>query len=655
MIPATTRFFEMPELVAHLTQHLDRRGISSLMRTSRRLHQFCTPAHYYKVSASYKTFADNLFGATDSILAFGKNVHRVRHIDFKRHDIVYYTNCVTAFLDLLAILLQQNTDATNFINGNQPILSRPAWLVPPDLHICSILPIPPMTLLTKLDVDLLERLKCEDCPYYLPSYRDPKATITQVCWIFDSNPHLLDVKLTSVLLKDRRDAHLLTRSISGLWKLQCLNLELVQWEETPEGVMPRVGTDIFFACSPALREMSVISKWEDPGESLVFMDEYIFNPPGTPQPWEKRDEECGLATTTPMRQGPLDDLKSLLLGFFCEETTERDLQSMLQHCPNLTTIVMPALSEIHNIRQLAKEIAEYCPRLSDLSSDGFSGGGDAIRGLLLWILGALPPQQVTIFRCGGIPSFTVHGLDDAGSLFRRHSSTLREILLNGCQNIDSKAIQAIVVECGALERLTIVRSMGGDQRQRCLELEDAIEFPWACTKIQELRLTIAIPDTPLHHPAEGTVPYYLRPLPTTLSAEETRQFRDLESLYQQLGALTELERLDLRALFFDPSGDREVSGDFIVNTFPGLFSLGKKETGRPGYLQLLGGLTKLKGLYGSTCLVMEETEVTVGMDEIEWMDRYWVALEMAQFGKGGQECLKVLDWWDEIQGSRIER
>ncbi|KAF9142264.1 hypothetical protein BGX30_003069, partial [Mortierella sp. GBA39] len=53
--------------------------------------------------------------------------------------------------------------------------------------------------------------------------------------------------------------------------------------------------------------------------------------------------------------------------------------------------------------------------------------------------------------------------------------------------------------------------------------------------------------------------------------------------------------------------------------------------GRPGYLQLLGGLTKLKELYGSTCLVIEETEATVGTDEIKWMDRLWVALETAQF------------------------
>ncbi|KAH7055120.1 hypothetical protein BKA57DRAFT_501655 [Linnemannia elongata] len=654
MTSAATRFFELPELVAHLTQHLDSRGISRLMRTSRRLHQFCTPAHYYKVSASYKVFAGNLFGATESTLAFAKNVHHVRHIDFKRHDIVYYTNCVTAFLDLLVPPLQQNTAANITINGNQPTLSRPAWLAPPDPRICTVLPIPPMTLLTKMDFDLSERLKCEDCPYYLPSYQDSKATITQVCWIIDSNPHLLDVTLTSVLLKDLRDARLLTRSISGLRKLEFLSLELTQWEGevTPEGVMPRVGTDIFFACSPTLREMSVISKWDDPNENLVFLDECVFNPWGTLQPWEKSDEECGLTTTTPTRQEPLEDLKSLLLGRFCEDTTEGDLRSMLRHCPNLTTLVMPAVSEIQNVRQLAKEGTEYCPRLTNLSSEGFSGGGDAIRGLLLWMLGELPPQQVTRFHCGGIPSFTVHGLDDAGSIFRRHSSTLREILLNGCQNIDSKAIQAIVVECGALERLTVQRSMNEEQRHRCLKLEDAIEFPWACNRIKSLLLTIAIPDTPLNLPADLVVPYYRRRLPITLSAKETQQFRDLESFYRQLGALTELERLDLRALFFDPSGDREVSGNFMVNTFPGMFSLGKKEIRRPGYLQLLGGLTKLKELYGSICLAMEETEATVGMDEVVWMDKHWPALERAGFFWVSPIDSNPFSWFQEQRQKR---
>ncbi|KAG9068219.1 hypothetical protein KI688_011814 [Linnemannia hyalina] len=232
-----------------------------------------------------------------------------------------------------------------------------------------------MTMLRKLELDFCEWGEHDDeqGSYFLPSYRDPKATITHACWIIESNPHLLDLKLDGILLKDHRDAHLLTRSISGLRRLQYLTLEIVQWEEIPE--------------------------------------------------------------------------------------------------------------------------------------------------------------------------------------------------------------------------------------------------------------------------------------------EETQQFRDLETLYQQLGALTELEQLNLRALYFDPSGVCGVSDNYKLNTFPGLFSLGKKETGRSGYLQLLGGLTKLKGLYGSNCLVTEETEATVGMDEIKWVDRHWVALETAHFGKGkqeGQECLDVLDWWDEVQRSQRE-
>lgn len=206
----------------------------------------------------------------------------------------------------------------------------------------------------------------------------------------------------------------------------------------------------------------------------------------------------------------------------------------------------------------------------------------------------------------------------------------------------------------ALKHLDATWTEENIEHQLCIKLEDAIEFPWACNNIQSLLLTIAIPDTPLHHSADGIMPYYHRPLPIALSTDETQQFRDLETLYRQLGALTELERLDLWTLFFDPSGDRLMSGNFMVNTFPGLFSLGKKEAGRPGYLQLLRCLTKLKELYGSTCLVMEETEVTVGIEGIEWMDRHWVALEKVQFGKRGQECLKVLDWWDEVQRSRMD-
>lgn len=218
----------------------------------------------------------------------------------------------------------------------------------------------------------------------------------------------------------------------------------------------------------------------------------------------------------------------------------------------------------------------------------------------------------------------VHGLssNDLGVMFRLHSSTLRQLVLSDCQSIDSKTLQAIVVGCEALERLFVTLSIVSQNADVCLHLKDAIEFPWAWSRIRELQLTIAIPCQPLHHLADGvTVPYYNRPSPMTLSAGEAEQFQSLESFYQQIGALAELKRLDLHAVYFNPVDNRVVSGNYRYNTFPGMLSLGNGTTGgRPGYLQLLGGLTKI---YGSFDRETEEAKATIGEDEEAWMKRHW--------------------------------
>ncbi|KAF9156502.1 hypothetical protein BG015_004714 [Linnemannia schmuckeri] len=536
MKPATTRFFDVPELVAHLTKYLDHPGITKLMRTSRRMHDLCIPAQYRQIQPG-RFFYDR---TTDSIQSLAKNVHRVREMLIWRHGIVYYTNCVIAFLDLLAT---QHAITTTV--NSQPALSRPAWLAPPDFHICKVVPIPPMTMLTKLNFFFGQQGEFEECPYYLPSYRDPKAIITQLCWLVSSNPHLLDLKLQGFIIKDDRDVRLLTRAISGLQRLQSLYVFFYQWEDWAGPWTSNVGIDLFFACPPTLRTWTVMTSELYEDDIDVFTDEYIQLPPGTLQSWERSDEESELTAATRRRQEPLLNLKTLTLGALGEETTEKDLRLVFQHCPNITTLDMPPLPfRTSDIRRLAQDIAQYCTKLSDLTFHSFGDGAGVAGELLTLILEALSPQQVTRFNCDHLPLFSVQGLGSgikAGFIFRRHSSTLHTISLSGCQNIDSRAIQSILVGC----------------------------------------------------------------------------------------ALTELRSLDLRALFFDPEeADREITERYWETTFPGLLSLKNETTGRPGYLQLLDGLTKLTLLDGSVSATTEEAKATIGMMEVPTTTRFFETPEL---------------------------
>lgn len=78
---ATTRFIEVPELVAHLAyRFLDYKSISCLMRTSRQLYAFCTPALFYGLCWLQLRQAKS-FGLQKVDKSFAKNVNRVRQLN----------------------------------------------------------------------------------------------------------------------------------------------------------------------------------------------------------------------------------------------------------------------------------------------------------------------------------------------------------------------------------------------------------------------------------------------------------------------------------------------------------------------------------------------------------------------------------------------
>ncbi|KAG9064870.1 hypothetical protein KI688_003131 [Linnemannia hyalina] len=588
MEPATQRFFAITELVACLTDHLDRKGISCLMRTSRHLQELCTPAHYRNVPATYRLGKNNILGSAEPILALSKNVHHVRELDLGLIDLVYYFNCIVVHQDRLAETA-----------GQPP--SQPLWLAPPDPHLCPVPPIPPMVRLTRIVIDIEPTPtydSLETCPYFLPSCRDPKAIFNEVCWILQLSPHLQRVVLKGLRFKDGRDIVLFTTSIFGLEELQELSLSASYW--TPIG--PSLAPTVFFSCPPSLQALDMeLDEYYDQEDE--YEDDYGVLDPREPELWERADEECGL-TTTPRRQGPLRHLTSLNLKEVEEIIPEAELISILQHCPNLLDFGMPDIGETQDTDQLAAAIVESCPALNDLTyrnhyQDPMDGA------MMLRIMNLLSPQQVRRLRCHETP-FTIPGLD-AASLFRRHSVTLQTLIFRGCHNVNSKALQALLVECRGLQVLSTWWT--GERHGLCIDLDDAIEFPWNCTSMRTLNLTICVPDEPLNRHL-GVEPYYKRPPLTALSVAEKSQFEQLEVLYRQVGTLTQVEVLCLGVVFYNSEGLHPLSKKVKRNSFPGMLSLGDKRTGRPGYLHHLAGLVKLRKFNGSVWAGNDETKVT---------------------------------------------
>ncbi|KAK3811348.1 MAG: hypothetical protein JOS17DRAFT_842926 [Linnemannia elongata] len=226
-----------------------------------------------------------------------------------------------------------------------------------------------------------------------------------------------------------------------------------------------------------------------------------------------------------------------------------------------------------------------------------------------------------------------------------HFNTLREIRLTNCGHISGDVVQEVLSMCTGLEHLVISGS-GVSTRLKYL-----VKNEWVCGRLKTLEITVNMRE--VRTCAEGVVSMPM--------VRDT--WIKLRKLYRQLGALTEIEVLHLGMKSMEMqwldkdgkerSGDENErdswlerqsteGGDWSVDdddsneftrlrgnvdasnadaSFPGLFSLGDELAGRPGYLKMLSGLTKLKELRG-------HVQANLGRRELEWMLAHWPKLEV---------------------------
>ncbi|KAK3826694.1 MAG: hypothetical protein J3R72DRAFT_496696 [Linnemannia gamsii] len=340
--------------------------------------------------------------------------------------------------------------------------------------ICAMFPMPPIRMLTKASLDLDVYNNDESCPYYLPSCRNPKATLAHICWIMDCNPNLMDVILFHLFIKDQRDIRLLSKPIYGLKKLQSLHVEAsrrldwmsVQWT-----------SDLFFSCSTTVQYLGLDASYVDESWRSSFADEYLYTPSGDRESWERSDEECGLAESFTQQESYTQLTKLWFWDAGDEPVTVEKFRSMLARCPNLTEITLPTITGIEDAQCLAEDIIQFCPKLSSIEYRDWIQYS-VIFDVIVRTLAALPEEHVRKFSCRADLPFDIHGLVDVRPIFRRQSSTLHKIFLVGWSNIDSKTIQVILVECGALKQFGVtwaIESRG--QRLLYSDLGDAVGFP----------------------------------------------------------------------------------------------------------------------------------------------------------------------------------
>ncbi|KAG0295774.1 hypothetical protein BGZ96_011009 [Linnemannia gamsii] len=292
-------------------------------------------------------------------------------------------------------------------------------------------------------------------------------------------------------------------------------------------------------------------------------------------------------TSEQRQERPLKHLRQLHIASFAQ-VSHTDMAAIFAHCPALVELHLPDLDDGSDVRKVAGYIRESCPRISQVFQHG---RGDDDQQLTLEIVRAVEEQTLQVISFSGLQG----GDGLLPVMLQRHSTVLRELRLADFICLSSKSIQKVLSTGRGLE---VLRIEPYRPALSCITLEDAAEVEWVCKGVKHLRLEFKIGATIPPSPDA----YYKRAekgeVPLILTEDERTHFSLLETLYRQVGALVELEHLDMRAVaeYYGDEMHRCSYGDV---SFPGMLSLADEISGRPGYLDLFGGLKMLRSLNGS--------------------------------------------------------
>ncbi|KAF9136612.1 hypothetical protein BGX30_011036 [Mortierella sp. GBA39] len=628
MTPTCTLVFEIPELAGLVVSFLSPRSISSLMQTSRQMHATMEPWLYHDLITVHRTWKVGLLQSPDSLTALARNF---RHTKRWETDLYYFVQFFHATTPALApaaatTLALGELEQEQFLlplqekerERNDPSTSPTYPLPAPSSPLAATVTttakttaqqlasptgtnahipvsIPPMTLITKLDICLESKVDRVRSAWDFDRWSQ-YSTIDYLCATLTRLPHLRELSLSQLSLWDAKRARAFVLTLRKLTNLTHLRVLLSQ-----SGMSSQLVPLLLFGCPQSIRSLDI-----NKDERAGFLQ---MNRTNESQGTTATMKEIAIIKDKVQARGattPLTHLRDLHLCNVPMPTTHEDLYAVFSRCPNV--------EDLHLRWQLIADtldgarIAKMCPKIRNITYENPA----ALCIVEEWpykLSLALPEHQLETFKHHGAGT-SLEG-DLVGLALLRHSRSLQNVWIQS--RVPSKTVGMILEYCEALEVLNI--------RDSTMDLEDAIAGPWACLRMKELQLDI---DTMIPRK-----PSYLRPPPSRRSAKEKQLFDRLEILYRQIGKLTNLRYLHLG----NPTRDynKRLTGKYI-QPFPGLLRLGDKEKGVvPGYLELLSGLTRLKEIHGSVAPETPYHKMEVDAKEVDWILEHWPEFAEASF------------------------
>ncbi|KAG0064203.1 hypothetical protein BGZ89_009298 [Linnemannia elongata] len=632
---SATTVFAIPELAETIGRCLaSKDDLLHLSMTNRLLHQTVSPLFWSSLDLYDTARARRLAQSKPAHKALSRNFDRIRELKFQTSTLVYFLNCMIRHPNDKS---DNQTPTTASTSTSSATSSSP---LPNPISLT----LPRLTRLTTLEY---RTEKNQDKDHQLTDAYPEIAVMPRLTWLLNLNSSLTHIRVSGCRVRSPFDAHLFMQAIPSLKSLKELDLNFrmspVRWEIVVEL--------LFFSLPVSIEAVSLRSrKVEDAltGPSSEIQDTELSGLLG-----ERR--------ALFRRHAPLDRLRSLLVEFGRWEDT-RLLYTFLQDCPALETLSPPCWDEA-GFRPistaLAQAAAKHCPRLKELNTCGVG---------TIDIIDAFPAHSLTAVRSRD-PFASEYVGPTLQLISSKHFRSLTEVRIEECPHVSRRDLQTVLWTCVALEHLIVKGPTTPSMRLRHL-----VEKDWVCTKLKTLEIAVELRQ-------EVFPTDYKGPLPVIMELTWTL----LRKLYRQLGALRDMEVLNLRikskelewldehgqerrvtkgeiappnikatrtktirppAAQFDdvdlwsadeyesmPHQKRDqkvVSAQNADASFPGLLSLGDETIGRPGYLSWLGGLTKLRELRGCVQATTTETSKTMGQKELEWMLEHWPKLEVVE-------------------------
>ncbi|KAK3846453.1 MAG: hypothetical protein J3R72DRAFT_433852 [Linnemannia gamsii] len=682
---ARTTFFAIPELVQHLGLFLTSQDIVRVRTTCTSLHKAYHHLFWRTVNFSEGNFPDQphsksirLLDSKPGVRAFATHLRYIKSLTCDAYIVSHYALGLCVLLETQENLLQEKSlpselqfmseSSTEYMQElttvardliatamppGQKLPTRPHWvftstigkpyvgIAAPILYTANAgLFFPPMTNLTRLECSFIG-IQPQDwwsrpCQYPLS---DLTVTAT-LCWMLYFNKGLEHIKVDGINLAKTKAVKTLAWTLSGLANLKTLDLE--SQEETSD----HVGEFLLFHCSQTLESfyhkadmMStrtnhqvVITPWYD----YTQTEEYFLK--DSPQDWVGARYDV----TIEIPRKPMPLLKRLRMPDRPRSGFTDELCSVLEHCPALESWHLPRVEHRSHIFDKALNIVkDHRMPLKKLTGD-YPKEHEEIH--------MTPGRILDILEQHTLESFSISFFSESTGLTSKlfqHSATLRDITFDQVKFILSTTIRDILTNCRALEKLVVrmdnVHLDAIEELQSVsLTITHAILKPWVCLGLKHLEIPVELdcfPECSDFTETDSAGWYH-----DWHQTQDNKAWEALGKFYAQIGALHQLEVLDLKACVVHRGASFPFGTSCYDVSLPGMLlmpappprtsppsAIEKKRYPVPGFLHLLSGLTNLRELRGSVRMDLPGMVSTMRLDSYRWIGRHWPKLKVAEF------------------------